>query len=207
MTPSAVSSGSFCRLAMPKSHTFTLSRIAPSGPRVVGLPTLWAELPEPFRKDNPNTWRQRTADTEVKRTYNKPSAGSRETLTSRVLYRGHVATRTTPAVFSGDPTIEYTHVPPTAAPRMAAVAGKGVAKGAVTILVDRSESMKEVVVRDGRIVSVGANVQPPPGARVWDCTGLHIYAGFVEPYLEVDAPQPDPTFPSTGWPTRVTAPA
>jgi hypothetical protein len=121
-----------------------------SGPRVVGLPTLWAELPEPFRKDNPNTWRQRTADTEVKRTYNKPSAGSRETLTSRVLYRGHVATRTTPAVFSGDPTIEYTQVPPTAAPRMAAVAGKGVAKGAVTILVDRSESMKEVVVRGGR---------------------------------------------------------
>ncbi|MGH7132429.1 MAG: amidohydrolase family protein [Phycisphaerales bacterium] len=61
-----------------------------------------------------------------------------------------------------------------------------------------------IVVRDGRIVSVGADVQPPPGARVWDCMGLHIYAGFVEPYLEVDAPQPDPTQPGVHWNAKVT---
>ena len=38
-----------------------------------------------------------------------------------------------------------------------------------------------VVVRDGVIVSVGAGDEPPAGARVWDCEGLTIYAGFVDP--------------------------
>ncbi len=44
-----------------------------------------------------------------------------------------------------------------------------------------------VVVRGSRIVSVGAGV-PPEGARIWDCKGLHVYAGLIDAYVPVDAP-------------------
>jgi imidazolonepropionase-like amidohydrolase len=40
-----------------------------------------------------------------------------------------------------------------------------------------------IVIRDGYIVAVGTNAAPPADARVWDTTGLTIYAGFIEPYL------------------------
>ena len=46
-----------------------------------------------------------------------------------------------------------------------------------------------VVVRDGRIVSVGW-APPPAGARVWDLTGLHVYPAFIDAWVEVDAPRP-----------------
>jgi imidazolonepropionase-like amidohydrolase len=36
-----------------------------------------------------------------------------------------------------------------------------------------------VLVENGRIVAVGASVDVPAGARVVDCTGKHIYPGFV----------------------------
>lgn len=55
-----------------------------------------------------------------------------------------------------------------------------------------------VVIRDGRIVSVGAG-GPPAGANVRDCTGMHVYAGFIDAFVEVDAPQPDPLAPGTHW--------
>ncbi|MCW5765662.1 MAG: amidohydrolase family protein, partial [Phycisphaeraceae bacterium] len=80
-----------------------------------------------------------------------------------------------------------------------------------------------VVFRDGRIVSVEGSATPPAkveggdakapqpaapgapaGARVWDGTGLHVYAAFVEPYLEVDAPRPDPEKKGVHWNTRIT---
>jgi len=37
-----------------------------------------------------------------------------------------------------------------------------------------------VVVRDGRIVDVGPNVQPPAGAEVVDATGRHVYPGMFD---------------------------
>lgn len=40
-----------------------------------------------------------------------------------------------------------------------------------------------VVIRDGFIETVGKNVSPPAGARVWDAKGLTVYAGFIEPYF------------------------
>jgi imidazolonepropionase-like amidohydrolase len=82
-----------------------------------------------------------------------------------------------------------------------------------TVHVSPSQTVEHatVVLRGGRIVSVLASrgdgeqsVRPPAGARVWDCTGLHVYAGFIDPYMEVDAPQPDPRAPGTHWNTRVT---
>jgi len=61
-----------------------------------------------------------------------------------------------------------------------------------------------IVLRDGRIVSVSSGTKPPAGARVWDCKGLTIYAGFVEPYHGVDAPAPDPKAPGTHWNPKIT---
>lgn len=55
-----------------------------------------------------------------------------------------------------------------------------------------------VVIRDGRVVSVGVT-PPPAGANVRDCTGMHIYAGFIDAFVEVDVPQPDPLAPGTHW--------
>jgi imidazolonepropionase-like amidohydrolase len=73
-----------------------------------------------------------------------------------------------------------------------------------------------VVIRDGRIVSVtgGAEgsdgVRRAPatpagagGARVWDATGLHIYPGFIDAHVEVDAPPPDANAPGVHWNERV----
>ena len=37
-----------------------------------------------------------------------------------------------------------------------------------------------VVIRDGRIVEVGPNVQPPAGAEVVDATGKHVYPGMFD---------------------------
>ncbi len=42
-----------------------------------------------------------------------------------------------------------------------------------------------VVLRDGNIVAVGAKVNIPPDARVWDLTGKTIYAGFIDLYTDL----------------------
>ncbi len=59
-----------------------------------------------------------------------------------------------------------------------------------------------VVIRNGAIVNVGGT--PPAGARVWDCTGLHIYPGFIDACVEVDAPKPDLKAPGVHWNDKVT---
>ncbi len=46
-----------------------------------------------------------------------------------------------------------------------------------------------VVLRDGVIEAVGANVTPPPDARIWDCEGLTIYPGLIETYSHVGLPK------------------
>jgi imidazolonepropionase-like amidohydrolase len=43
-----------------------------------------------------------------------------------------------------------------------------------------------IVIRDGRIESVGTNATPPADARVWDMKGKTIYAGFIDPYLVME---------------------
>jgi len=65
-----------------------------------------------------------------------------------------------------------------------------------------------VVIRNGVITEVtptGAGIAPPQGARVWDCTGLTVYAGLIEPYLPVAAPEPDRTAPGAHWNAKVMA--
>ena len=47
-----------------------------------------------------------------------------------------------------------------------------------------------IVIRDGFIKAVGKEVPVPPDARVWDMKGATIYAGFIEPYLLLNATNP-----------------
>ena len=42
-----------------------------------------------------------------------------------------------------------------------------------------------IVVRDGIIQRVGRGDQPPPGARVWDLTGLTVYPGFIDAHADL----------------------
>ncbi len=44
-----------------------------------------------------------------------------------------------------------------------------------------------IIIRDGLIQTVGANLAVPPDARVWDLKGSTVYAGFIEPYLILEA--------------------
>src|SRR5688572_12179247 len=47
-----------------------------------------------------------------------------------------------------------------------------------------------IVIRDGAIEAVGADVKPPADARVWDLAGKTIYPGLIDAYSEPDAPAP-----------------
>ncbi len=62
-----------------------------------------------------------------------------------------------------------------------------------------------IIIKDGRIVAMGpSDATRTDGCQVWDAKGLHIYAGFIDAYVEVDAPQPDATAPGVHWNSRVT---
>jgi len=54
-----------------------------------------------------------------------------------------------------------------------------------------------LVVRDGLIAAVGANVNPPPDARVIDGTGLTIYPGLIDSNTNLALPEAGPS-PSPG---------
>ena len=69
---------------------------------------------------------------------------------------------------------------------------------------------RAIVILDGdTIVSVEpdtdeARAEIPPGARVHDLAGHHIYPGFIEPYVTASAPTPDQARPGAHWNARVT---
>ena len=54
-----------------------------------------------------------------------------------------------------------------------------------TVVIRPGETLTNgtIVIRDGLIQAVGANISVPADARVWDLKGATIYAGFIEPYL------------------------
>ena len=54
-----------------------------------------------------------------------------------------------------------------------------------------------VVIRDGLIAAVGANVSAPPDARTIDGTGLTVYPGFIDSSTSLSIPRPTPA-PTTG---------
>jgi len=90
-----------------------------------------------------------------------------------------------PAV-ARDPLTEPPNGPRRAEPEWHALVG-------ATVHVRPGTAVEEatVVVRDGRIVSVvfGKDV-PPDGARIWRSGGLHVYAGFIDAYVEAETPRP-----------------
>ena len=50
-----------------------------------------------------------------------------------------------------------------------------------------------VVIRNGLIAAAGANINPPPDARVIDGTGLTVYPGLIDSYTNLAVPEPAPT--------------
>ena len=50
-----------------------------------------------------------------------------------------------------------------------------------------------IVIRDGLIAAVGANVAAPPDARVIDGTGLTVYPGLIDSNTALGLAQPSPT--------------
>jgi N-acetylglucosamine-6-phosphate deacetylase len=73
---------------------------------------------------------------------------------------------------------------------------------------DRVLDNASILIDDGVIVSVtpnaNSNTATDPTARVIDCTGLHIYPGFVDAWVQVDAPKPDPKAPGSHWNPLIT---
>ncbi len=61
-----------------------------------------------------------------------------------------------------------------------------------------------VVFRDGVITSVLDGAEAPPGATVVECSGLHVYPGFIDAYVEVDAPPPAGDASTKHWSPKVT---
>lgn len=55
-----------------------------------------------------------------------------------------------------------------------------------------------VVIRDGLIAAVGANVSVPPDARIIDGNGLTVYPGLFDSNTSLGIPQPSPTATPSG---------
>lgn len=61
-----------------------------------------------------------------------------------------------------------------------------------TVVKDGSTTLTNatVVIKDGRIVSVGANLKAPAGAVEIDCKGKYIYPSFIDMYADYGTPVP-----------------
>lgn len=92
--------------------------------------------------------------------------------------------------------------PPANGPRHADPTWHALINATVHVSPTKKMDNATVVIRNGRIVSVGTE-SAPAGARVWDCKGLHVYAGFIDPYVEVTVPKPDANTPNLHWNTHV----
>jgi len=109
--------------------------------------------------------------------------------------------------------------PPTNGPRRVDPTWLALVDATVHVSPTQTLGRATVVMRGGRIISVteadpgpdgkhgtGDDVATrlPIGPRVLDGKGLHAYAGFVDPYVEVDAPKPDAKRAGVHWNDGVT---
>src|SRR5688572_24068241 len=64
-----------------------------------------------------------------------------------------------------------------------------------TIVKDAATTISNatLVIKDGRIVSVGTNVSVPADAVVIDCKGKYIYPSFIDVYADYGMPTPQRT--------------
>ncbi len=60
-----------------------------------------------------------------------------------------------------------------------------------------------VVFRNGLIISVQSEGKAPRGARVWDASGMHLYAGLIDPWITVDAGKLASDAPGRHWNPQV----
>ena len=58
--------------------------------------------------------------------------------------------------------------------------------------------------RFGFVGALSGEVVVEPGQRVHDYAGMHVYPGFLDAFVPVDAPKPDPAAPTSHWNSRVT---
>jgi len=147
------------------------------------------------------------------------------TTTSRVLLGAAAAaalvslTLAQPGQRAQPPQSAVQSLPPANGPRRADPAWHALRNATVHPRPGEAMEHATVVMRDGVITAVlpgepGPDGKPgtaddvparvPIGPRVWECDGLHIYAGFIDPYVEVEAPAPDPTSPGLHWNSKVT---
>ncbi|MBL4698749.1 MAG: amidohydrolase family protein, partial [Phycisphaerales bacterium] len=61
----------------------------------------------------------------------------------------------------------------------------------------------DILINNGIIVAVGPDLEPG-SATVWNIDGAHIYAGFIDPYIEVDAPMPPANAVGSHWSSKIT---
>lgn len=108
-----------------------------------------------------------------------------------------------PTPLRAQPTSDSPLAPPTNGPKHADPGYHAIVGATVHARPGQTLENATIVIRDGRIVSVGAG-DPPAGARVWDATGRHVYPGFIDAYVEVDAPKPERDAPGQHWNHRVT---
>src|SRR5215210_9151360 len=61
-----------------------------------------------------------------------------------------------------------------------------------TIVKDAASTINNatLIVKDGRIVAVGANLKTPVGAVEVDCKGKYIYPSFIDIYADYGTPAP-----------------
>lgn len=64
-----------------------------------------------------------------------------------------------------------------------------------TVVKDGSTTLTNatVIIKDGRIVSVGSNLKAPAGAVEIDCKGKYIYPSFIDIYADYGTPAPQRT--------------
>ena len=141
----------------------------------------------------------------------------RRSLLSWVSVLGLLATATAFA----QPSSTSPLAPPANGPRRADATWVALTNCTVHVAPGRTLQRATVVFRDGVITRVIEEervtmpkgdktmvevipADPPPGAFAIDCTGLHVYPGFIDPYVEVDAPAPAGDASTKHWSPKVT---
>jgi imidazolonepropionase-like amidohydrolase len=106
------------------------------------------------------------------------------------------------------PTSRSPLAPPPNGPRSTELDVHVVRNATVHVDPDTTISPGLVEFARGRIVRVsadsGAGYAPPPGAIVHDGAGMHVYAGFIDAFVEVDVPEPDANRSGAHWNPWVT---
>ncbi len=98
--------------------------------------------------------------------------------------------------------------PPPNGPRMVEPSVHALVGGTIHVSPTQTIQDGAIVIRDGKIAQVlttrAKDWAPPADARVWDCKDLHLYAGFIDAFVEADAPAPTPDQPGVHWNAAVT---